>query len=95
MVTNHPFRSFCLKIILIQGKVTDLESREIYDGPCVLPRTYRAFKLHYDVDEPKILVIVRSHESAMPDDPEDNPSALDLVGEICEVAIEMKGSSKL
>ncbi|KAL9955551.1 hypothetical protein ACROYT_G036889 [Oculina patagonica] len=66
--------------VLIQGKVTDLDSREIYEGPCVLPRTYRAFKLHYDTDEPKILIIARSHESAMPDDPEDNPSALDLVG---------------
>ena len=40
------------------------------------------FKLHFDAEEPKILVISRSHESAMPDDPEDNPSVLDLVGEI-------------
>ena len=40
-------------------------------------------------------MIVRSHESAMPDDPEDRPSALDLVGEICEVAIDIKGSTKL
>ena len=95
MATNHLFRSFCSKAILIQGKVTDLESREIYEGPCVLPRAFRAFKLHYEVDEPKILVIVRSHESAMPDDPEDNPSVLDLVGEICKVAVEMKGSTKL
>ena len=40
-------------------------------------------------------MIVRSHESAMPDDPEDRPSALDLVGEIYEVAIDIKGSTKL
>ena len=40
------------------------------------------FKLHFDAEEPKMLVISRSHESAMPDDPEDNPSVLDLVGEI-------------
>ena len=73
----------------------DLESREIYEGPCVLPRNYRAFKLHDQVDEPKILVIVRSHESVNPDDPEDLPSALDLVGEICEVAIDIKSSTKL
>ena len=51
--------------------------------------------MHYDVEEPKILVIIRSHESAMPDDPDDRPSALDIVGEIREVAIEMKGSTKL
>ena len=95
MATNHPYQSFCLKVILIQGKVTVLESREIYEGPCVLPRTYRAFKLHYDAEEPKILVIVRSHESAMPDDPDDRPSALDIVGEMCEVTIKMKGSAKL
>lgn len=79
---------FCKKAILIQGKVTDLESRENYEGPCVLPRNNRAFKLNYEADEPKILVIVRSHESAMPDDPDDNPSALDLVGEICKVTVE-------
>ena len=95
MATNRLFRSLCLKVILIQGKVTDVDSREIYEGPCVLPRSFRVFKLHYEVDEPKILVIVRSHESAMPDDPEDNPSALDLVGEICKVAVEMNGSTKL
>ena len=35
-------------------------------------------------------MIVRSQESAMPDVPEDRPSALDLVGEICEVVIEMR-----
>ena len=35
-------------------------------------------------------MIVRSQESAMPDVPEDRPSALDLVGEICEFVIEMR-----
>ena len=81
--------------VLVEGKVTVLKSREIYERPCVLPRTHRTFKLNYEVDEPKILVIVRSHESPMPDDLEDRPSAWDLVGEICEVAVEIKGSTKL
>ena len=48
----------------------------------MLPKTYRRFKLHHDTEEPKILVISRSHESAMPDDPEDNASVLDLIGEL-------------
>lgn len=68
------------EVILIQGKVTDLESRDIYEGPCVLPKIYRTFRLHFDGVEPKILVIARFHETALPDDPADNPSALDLVG---------------
>ena len=92
MATNHPFQFFCLKVILIQGKGTILESREINEGPWVVPRTHCTFKLHYEVDEPKILVIVRSRKSEMPDDPEDRPSALDLIGEICEVGIEIKGA---
>ena len=53
----------------------------IYEAPCVLPKNHRLFKLHFEVEEPKILVITRSHESVMPDDPEDNPSVLDFVGE--------------
>ena len=57
-----------------------------------MPRTHCTFKVHYEVDEPKMLVIVRSRESEMPDDPEHRPSALDLIGEICEVGIEIKGA---
>lgn len=57
-----------------------MDTREIYEGPCVLPRAHKSFRLHFDAVEPKILVVSRSHESAMPDDPEDNPSVLDIVG---------------
>ncbi|XP_067045427.1 sperm-specific sodium:proton exchanger-like [Acropora muricata] len=66
--------------ILVQGKVTEAATETIYEAPCVLPKNHRLFKLHFEVEEPKILVITRSHESAMPDDPEDNPSVLDFVG---------------
>ena len=71
--------------VLIQGRLTCVETREMYDGPCVLPRTYRLFKVHYDV-EPKVLVIVRKN-SIMPvtDEEEivemqDQISAADLLG---------------
>lgn len=47
----------------------------------MLPKIYRTFRLHFDGVEPKILVIARFHETALPDDPEDNPSVLDIVGE--------------
>ncbi|XP_068761684.1 sperm-specific sodium:proton exchanger-like [Montipora capricornis] len=66
--------------VLIQGKVTEADTEIIYEAPCVLPKIHRVFKLHFEAEEPKILVITRSHESAMPDDPEDNPSVLDFVG---------------
>ena len=86
---NPTSQSACLKLfffffqkaILVQGKVTEAATEIIYEAPCVLPKNHRLFKLHFEVEEPKILVITRSHESAMPDDPEDNPSVLDFVGE--------------
>lgn len=71
--------------VLIQGRLTCAETRETYEGPCVLPRTYRLFKVHYEV-EPKVLVIVRKN-SIMPvtDEEEiaemqDQVSAADLLG---------------
>ena len=73
------------EIVLIQGRFSCMETRETYDGPCVLPRTYRLFKVHYEV-EPRVLVIVRKN-SIMPvsDEEElvemqDQPSAADLLG---------------
>lgn len=87
MLSHQPISLFELnffffqKAILVQGKVTEAATENIYEAPCVLPKNHRLFKLHFEVEEPKILVITRSHESAMPDDPEDNPSVLDFVGE--------------
>ena len=73
------------EVVLIQGRLTCVETRETHEGPCVLPKTYRLFKIHFDL-EPKVLVIVRKN-SIMPisDEEEmaelqDQPSAADLLG---------------
>lgn len=58
----------------------------------MLPKIYRTFRLHFDGVEPKILVIARFHETALPDDPEDNPSVLDIVGESRSLCPEFKHS---
>ena len=56
----------------------------MFEGPCLLPKFQRAYKLHPD-KEPKILIIARSHETAFPDDIGDTPSALDLVGKCWQI----------
>ena len=66
--------------VLLQGKVTCTETRESYEAPCLLPKTYRSFRLSFDVAEPRILVIVRHNEAPVAED-EDTPSVLDLYGE--------------
>ena len=65
--------------LLIQGQVACTETREVYEGPVILPKTYRNYKLYYE-KEPKILVIVRVNENPVSEDVGDTPSALDLLG---------------
>jgi len=65
--------------LLVQGHVTCAETREVFEGPAILPKAYKLYKLHYD-KEPKILVIVRVNENPVTEDVGDTPSALDLVG---------------
>lgn len=65
--------------LLIRGHVTCSETREVFEGPAILPKVHKTYKLHYE-KEPKILVIVRVNENPISEDVGDTPSALDLVG---------------
>ena len=81
---NAVFRSSeqMKEVVLIQGKVTCTETRECYEGPCLLPKTYRTFRLHFEKTDPRILVIVRHNEAPVAEEMDDSPSALDLFGKI-------------
>ncbi|XP_048585520.1 sodium/hydrogen exchanger 10 isoform X2 [Nematostella vectensis] len=78
---NSMFRisSMMQEVLLIQGRATCTSTNEAHIGPCILPKMYKTFRLHYD-KEPKILVIVRVNENPVSEDIGDTPSALDLLG---------------
>lgn len=71
--------SMMQEALLIQGQVTCTDTREVYEGPVILPKAYRNYRLHYE-KEPKILIIVRVNENPLAEDVGDTPSALDLLG---------------
>ena len=71
-ITFQPSRD-TVELVLIQGKVTYVASRESFEGPCVLPNKEERLTLHYDDKPPKILEIQGNdgHENRLSTQEED------------------------